>query len=48
MSGFMCTQPSRDFHPSLIRAAAVVVMAFGALFAMGAGMSYAVVKIVFA
>lgn len=36
----------RDFHPALIRAAAIVVMLFGALFAMGSGMPDPIAKIV--
>ena len=36
----------RDFHPVLIRAAAVLVMPFGALFAMGSGMPDPIAKIV--
>ncbi len=36
----------RDFHPALIRASAVVVMPFGALFAMGSGMPDPIAKIV--
>ena len=40
------TDLPRDFHPALIRAAAVVVMPFGALFAMGSGMPDPIAKIV--
>ena len=36
----------RDFHPALIRASAVVVMPFGALFAMGSGMPDPIAKVV--
>jgi hypothetical protein len=41
----VCDLP-RDFHPALIGAAAVVVMPFGALFAMGPGMPGPIAKIV--
>ena len=43
---YECCDLPRDFHPALIRAAAVVVMPFGALFAMGSGMPDPIAKIV--